>query len=217
MFATHGSRVVWSSAGQLLSAQADALLPSRAGRGLQLPPQLLGALVAQGTRLWLGPSFGLGLTRAGELSLAFLFAPTRRGLDDSLRLPALKGLLLRSRAAFTAERVWLLAALREGSRTVHRCLVLDARGALLAQAEAEADDGSWLGALPQVCAAGELLFAATDEGLVRLELRGDRILESRRFPDTAPFLDSETQLFAAGDRLLAVGRRRAVALALARG
>lgn len=217
VFATHGSRIVWSSAGQLLSAPVDALTPSRTGRGLQLPPLLLGEIVAQGTRLWLGPTFGVGLTHAGALSLAFLFTPTRRGLDDSLRLPALKGRLLRTRAAFTAERVWLLASLREGGRTVHRCLVLDGRGALLAQAEAEADDGSWLGALPQVCAAGELLFAATDEGLVRLELRGDRIAESRRFPDTAPFLDSETQLFAAGNQLLAVGRRRAVALALSQG
>jgi hypothetical protein len=97
---------------------------------------------------------------------------------------------------------------------VHRALLLDRSGALLAEAEAEEDDGSWLGRLPNLCAAGERLFAATDEGLVRLEARQGRIAPQRHFADTAPFIDRETQLFILPDGLLAVGARHARALRL---
>jgi hypothetical protein len=211
-FATHGSTVVWSSAGQLLSANANELGGARASSALQAPPLLIGDILPQGTRLWLGPDFGLGLTRAGELTRAFRFSPRRRGLDDSLRLPKMTGHLLRARCAFAAERGWLLLELLQGQRLVERCLLLDASGKLLAEAEAEANDGTWLGEFPQLCAVGAILFVATDGGLVRIEERAGHLVESRRFPDTAPFIDAATQLFIGSDTILAVTARCARSL-----
>lgn len=214
-FAAHGERLAWSSGGQLLSANASALTGS--ARGLQMPPLVLGSLLGQGTRLWLGPEFGLGLTRAGELTQAFSFAPERRGIDDSMKLPGgsyLGGHLLRSRCAFGKDRAWLLLALRQRQKTVHRCLLLNSRGTLLAEAEAEEDDGSWLGQFPNLCAVGELLFAATDDGLLRVQESKGHLGDLKRFPDTAPFVDRETQLFFSGAALLVVTARCARAMRL---
>jgi hypothetical protein len=214
-FAAQGERLVWSSGGQLLSAKVNQLIDS--DRGLQLPPLVLGSLLGQGTRLWLGPEFGLGLTRAGELTQAFTFAPERRGIDDSMKLPGgsyLGGHLLRTRCAFGKDRAWLLLAMRQQQKTVHRCLLLSSRGAVLAEAEAEEDDGSWLGQFPNLCAVGELLFAATDDGLLRVKANQGHLGDLKRFPDPAPFVDRETQLFFSGEALLAVTARCARELRL---
>ena len=42
-------------------------------------------------------------------------------------------------------------------------------------------------------------------GIVRVEPRGSALVETRRFPDTEPFVDPAPPLFAGSDGLLAVG------------
>jgi hypothetical protein len=53
-----------------------------------------------------------------------------------------------------------------------------------------------------------MLFSATDGGIVRLEVRAGAIQKTRDFPDTEPFVDAESRLFAGRRGLYVVGPRR---------
>jgi hypothetical protein len=73
--------------------------------------------------------------------------------------------------------------------------VVSEGGAVLGSAEADAGDGSWLGTLHGKCAALGFLLAATDAGIVRVEIQSGALCETRRFPDTEPFTSSACALF----------------------
>ena len=164
----------------------------------------IGDVLAGQTRFWVSPRFGFGLYRAGELSVAFVFNAAGGPLNDSVSLPPLRGELLDADCAFTEHRCWFMTATQEGGRTIHQCVVIRADGSLEAAARAEEHDGSWLGTLRGKCAAGDFLLAATDDGIVRVEPNGGRLVKTRDFPDTEPFVDAGCRLLAGNEGLYVV-------------
>jgi hypothetical protein len=202
-FASNGRHLYWTESGRLL----------RGGPG-RLAGELVGDVLEGQTRVWAGPSFGLGLYRASQLAVAFLFAAERRGINDSLCLPPLRGQLIDATCVLDDRRAWLLLALHTGGRTVHRCLVYSAAGSLEGTGEAEAGDGSWLGTLHGKCATRGSLLAATDSGIARIEPQGGALAAVRLFPDTEPFVDGASHLLPGADRLYVVGPRTITALSI---
>ena len=184
-------------------------------RSAALGPAPVGDVLAGQTRLWVGPTFGAGVYRAGGLSVAFLFDAERRGINDSVRLPWPAGRLVDATCTLSETHAWLLLATDTAGRLSHHCFALGRRGDLLAAATATAGDGSWLGALRGKCAAGSFLFAATDAGVVRVEHQGGAITTTREYPDTAPFLHSGSRLLVGRRGIYAVGGHTIVQLSLA--
>ena len=156
----------------------------------------LGEALAGQTLFWVGERFGFGFYRAGQVSVAFVFDAGRAGLKDTVRLPFLGGQLIDASCTFGGNRAWVLLASERAGRRVHQCVVVSAEGVVEAAAEADEGDGSWLGNLQGKCAAGASLLSATDSGLVRIELSQGALVETRRFPDTEPFLDQNSRLLA---------------------
>jgi hypothetical protein len=179
-----------------------------------LGPEFVGDVLAGQTRFWVGPAFGVGFYRAGEVSVAFVFDARRRGLNDAVKLPPLRGQLVDAAAYLARDRGWLLTATEDAGRTVHRCVVLRPDGTVEATTEADPGDGSWLGTLGGKCAAGGFLFAATDAGVVRVALDGGRFVTSE-FPDTEPFVDAGCRLLAGADGLYVVDRQEVRQLRMA--
>jgi hypothetical protein len=198
-FATNARHRYWAQGGALWRDGA-------------LGPERLGEVLEGQTRLFVGPRFGLGFHRAGSLRGAFVFDAERPGLKDGLTLPWPAGRLVDAEAVFEGAVCWLFLAEERGGRTVHHCVVLGVDGVTRASATAEAGDGSWLGTLRGKCAAGEALFAATDAGLVRVEVRQGRVEVVREFPDTEPFVDADSRLLLTRQGLVVVGRQEVTAL-----
>jgi hypothetical protein len=173
----------------------------------RLGPQTIGLVLAGQTRFWVGPAFGFGFYRAGDLSVAFIFDAERTGINDTVKLPAWSGRWLDTRCFFGEDRCWFFVARHDGRRTLHHCLVLRADGAPAAAAQAEAGDGSWLGTLDGKCAAGDFLLTVTDDGFVRLVVEQGQIRVAAEFPDTEPFVDSECRLLPTRKGLAVVGRQ----------
>jgi hypothetical protein len=192
-FAVTASARYWATGGQLL----------RDGR---LGPEVIGSVLAGHTVFWAGEEFGVGLSRAGRLSLGFVFDATRPGLQDGLSLGPLPGRLTRTACVFGRGCAFLFLALESAGRTVHRCLVLTPAGRTIASAEAEEGDGSWLGALGGAAAVGEALIAPTPRGLVRVEVTGDRLAVVRSFPATEPFVHEGCRLVIGGGALYVIDR-----------
>jgi hypothetical protein len=203
-FAANGRHRYWTAGGRLLRDDFSAL----GGASIEG----IGDVLSGQTRIWAGPAFGLGLYRASNLSVAFTFDAERRGINDTLRLPRLHGQLVDAACALDERRAWLLLALHHGGRISHLCLTCSRAGALEATAEATAGDGSWLGTLRGKCATQGLLLAATDAGIVRIEVRDGTLQKTREFPDTEPFVDAACQLLIGKDGVYVVGRSEITAL-----
>ena len=172
-------------------------------------PETIGEVLAGRTRLWLGESLGMGLYDAGSLLVAFLFDPERRGLNDSLSLPKVRGQLVSTACVPGPDRAWLRLTSSESGRLIHRVLLYDAAGALLGKAEAGEGEPEWpwLDAFASGCAAGAAVLVATDDGLVRVEASGGALGIAKAFPDTEPFVEAGSQLFAGSQGLFVIGRQ----------
>jgi hypothetical protein len=191
----------WVQGGELRRDAPSAWDPGASAR--------IGDVLSNQTRIFVGPAFGIGFYRAGLLARAFVFDAERLGINDELRLPPLAGALVEMSASLDAGRAWLFLALKHGGRVRHLCLVYSRAGELLASAEGEPGDGSWLSTLRGKCAAHGALFAATDGGVVRVEIEAGAVRKTRDFPDTEPFVDEQSQLLL-GARGLYVVRAREV-------
>ena len=171
-----------------------------------------GEVLSGQTRIWVGERLGFGFYRAGAVSVAFTWDTERRGIRDTLKLPWPSGQIVAADAAIDVDRVWFFLTYVRAGRTMNRCAVVSEGGALLGVAEAEAGDGSWLGSIAGKKAIGGALFAATDGGLVRVELGPGGPAEARRFPDTEPFVHEGARILAGPAGLWVVGSREVTAL-----
>jgi hypothetical protein len=205
-FASNGRHRYWTASGRLFRDASSAI------GGSSIDGEGIGDVLAGQTRIWAGPTFGLGLYRASNLSVAFTFDCERRGINDTLRLPPLQGQLVDAACALDERRAWLLLALHHGGRISHLCLTYSRAGVLEATAEATAGDGSWLGTLRGKCATQGMLLAATDAGIARIEVRDGALQKTREFPDTEPFVDAACQLLVGKDGVYVVGRSEITAL-----
>jgi H/ACA ribonucleoprotein complex subunit 3 len=193
-FDCNGKGIFWIDQGRLL----------RHGR---CGPECIGEVLAGQTRFWVGPLFGFGFYRAGDLSVAFVFDAARNGINDTVKLPAWRGQWLDSCCCFAGDRCWFFLARNDGCRTIHHCLVVRPDGSVEASAQAEPGDGSWLATLDGKCAAGDFLLAATDGGIVRVAADQGRVQVAAQFPDTEPFVDSDCRLFPVREGLAVISRQ----------
>ena len=224
--------IVWASGGRLLCWRDGS---AHASQG----PADLGAVLRGQTRLWLGDTLGFGLYRAGALTVGFVFDPERRGLNDRVELPAMRGRIENMSCTLGSDRVWLFWREHRQGREIARCALIAASGALLATAETsaansqadpeantdantdanpeanpEANTDAWLYSGHGVVAAGPYLFAPTDAGLVRIEADGNTLRATRSFPDTEPVVSASDRLLAGADGLYVIKPDRILRLTL---
>lgn len=198
VFDANAEHLYWLSAGKLM-------------RDDPLAPAYVGDVLAGQTLIWVGPKFGVGLYRAGELRVGFIFDATRRGLNDSVKLVPFTGEVLDSASLFSGERAWLLLATYENGRVVHRCIVLAPNGQVLASHQAEENDGTWLGSLHGKVAMSQakrhFLLSDHEDGLLRLEEQNGSIVTTATFPDTRGLIDPHANLLLDPNGILVVSQR----------
>lgn len=181
----------------------------------QLGPTFIGSVLQDQTKFWVGEKFGFGFYRAGSLSVAFVFDTRRQGINDGVKFPRITGELVDATCVFNndgnsqsrglSDLAWSFQSIKLGSKIVNRCFVVASTGQVIATAQADAGDPSWLGSIRGKAPMGNMLFAATDDGLVRIEIQSGTLSVTRNFPDTESFVDSETRLLVTKKGLVAVG------------
>ena len=186
-------RVIWLQGDQL---RCDDVHASR----------VFGEVIGGQTWFWVGEKFGFGFYRAGNLQVSFLFdAQNPRAINDSVKLPVIRGQLVDAHVVCDAFGVWVFLQTRAGGATINHCHRVTVTGQVEASAQAPAGDGSWLGEMRGKTHLAKMLFAATDEGLVRVETQAGQIVVTREYPDTEPFVNAGQRLFLTADGLWVVG------------
>jgi H/ACA ribonucleoprotein complex subunit 3 len=170
-------------------------------------PERIGEVLANQTLFWTGPKIGFGFYRAGQLCGYFVFDDKGKNLNDSIKLPLIRGQLIDSTCSFGGNRIWFFTSTREQNRTLNRCYLIDGKGNLLAQAKSPADEDNWLGKIRGHCAAGTFLLSPTDDGIIRVEQNGNQLAVTKEFTDTGRFVNSHCQLFPGGGGVMVVKSR----------
>jgi len=152
----------------------------------------IGGVLAGQTRAWTGARLGVGFYRAGGLTVGFVFRPDRRGLDDRVALPPIRGTLVHAGAAIADDRAWLSWITAFGGRLTTTVVAIAGDGTVLGSHASDGDD--WLAGIAGACAIGSALFVPTDDGVVRVEVDAGGVRVTRAFPDTRAAV-------AAGDAL----------------
>lgn len=169
--------------------------------------------VLQGQNLfWVGPTFGFGFYWAGRLRVGFVFDAKQRSINDSVKLPPMRGQVIDTACYFSKDRAWFLWNSQENGRRINQCVVIRPNGVIEGHAQAEADDGSWLGTIRGKCAIGNMLLCATDEGIVQVKHETGTIVVAKKFPDTEPFVSTDVSLFVDNQGSLYVIKRSEITL-----
>lgn len=202
MFDANSKHHYWISNGQLV-------------RDGQNGSFYIGDVLEGRTLFWVGERFGFGFYQAGQLSRSFVFTADGRGINDRVAVPTLPGQLIDATCVVGEKLAWFLARSQEEGRIINRCYVVDQHGAVIADEAVGDDDESWLASgIRGHFASGSSLFVATDEGIVRVEAGGGIIRVDQTFPDTQPFVDSNTKLLPGKGGVYAVNAREIYLLTL---
>lgn len=172
----------------------------------------IGNVLSGQTLFWVGPKFGFGFYRVGKMAVYFVFSAEWPQLNDSLKLPPLRGQLLDSTCFFTGELCWFLASTEEGGKIVNHCYVVSDKGELKAVYSAEKGTEDWLENIRGKQASGRSLLAATDDGIVRMDLDNGRIARKQEFPDTEQFVNTHSHLFPGPAGIYVVNRKNIILL-----
>ncbi|MCW5808945.1 MAG: hypothetical protein KIT31_41720, partial [Deltaproteobacteria bacterium] len=158
-------------------------------RRARLGPERIGAVLPNQTHAWANDRLGVGLYRAGGYAVGFAFRPDRGGLNDQVALPRIRGRLISADATIATDgnRAWLWLVTDAGTT----CVVVGADASVIAT---DTIDAPWLAGVAGACAAGPHLFVPTDDGIARIEVMRDAVVQTRVFAETAPLVGS-------GDRL----------------
>jgi len=171
-------------------------------------PEQIGSVMQNRSIFWVGEKFGFGFYQAGNLFVGFVFDAKKSGINDSVNLPPIKGQLLDYISYFSKDHCWFLLSVLENGKTINRCYVIDQKGNVIAQEEAEKNDDHWLGSIRGNYASANWLLIPTDDGIVRMEVSSGQIFQAATFPDTEPFVDSGIHLLAASDGLYLIKRSK---------
>lgn len=203
MFDTNAHGRYWLSTGRMLT---DVNMSSSVAT-----ERFIGQTLHNQTMFWCGESFGFGFYRASQLNEFFVFDSKHGILQDSLKVPPIKGRLLDATCEFSSNLCWFLSSFEVGGVITNRCVVLDKHGAVLGVIENE----PWLESLRGKVAIGNYLFVAGDEGIVRVECSNGSIGVTRSFPDAEPYVDANCQLFPGQNCLYVVTKNEIRSLTIA--
>jgi len=187
VFGTNSSKKFWIINGKLTTnAKVD---PSFT--------EIVGNVLANQTYFWVGETFGFGFYRAGEINISFVFDINQRIINDNVNLN-IKGQLIEANCYFAKEKCWFFYSVQKNRKIYNVCVLVNKNGKIETSLEAEDKDGTWLGdGIQGKCAVNDFLLSVTeDEGIVRIEQFGNTLIETKKFIDCKPFVNSHCQLFA---------------------
>lgn len=157
----------------------------------------IGSVLGGQTKFWVGSTMGCGYYHAGTMQVFFVFDPTRKGINDGVKVAPIPGQITDTHVVFAEHQAWMFITYLFKGVMMCRALVISKGGDVLATTETRADDESvaWLHGVHGAVAVGALLFVPTDDGVVRVEREGTNVREVKKFPDTEPFVNASSRLY----------------------
>ncbi|MGA7935359.1 MAG: hypothetical protein WCA35_17550 [Kovacikia sp.] len=207
LFDTNESAYYWITNGQLLRNN-----PPPTPQPPPHTPSYIGDVLPTQTRFWVGSHFGFGFYQAGDLKVAFVFDAHQPGINDRVQLPPWQGQLIQMGCALSDRYCWLFLHTQEQGQIYYQSVVIQSDGKICATAKATEQDETWLTKLGKgqmtnqspYFTINNFLLAATDEGIIRVEIQQNQLVHTTTFIDAEPFVDSSCRLLPATEGLYVI-------------
>jgi serine/threonine protein kinase len=173
----------------------------------KLGSEYIGDVLSDQTQFWLGDQFGFGFYRAGNLNVAFLFDAVTKGINDNIISPKIQGQIIDNTCYFSHKYCWFLISSQNQGEIINQVYVFDKNGTIIAQMEAKQSDNTWLNNIQGHCAFEHFLLVATDEGIIRIAINQNQLIQDKIFTDTEPFVNQNCRLFASNQGLYIVNQQ----------
>lgn len=171
----------------------------------KIAPEMISQVMRERTMFWVGEKLGAGFYQVGGMLIGFIFRPGEKGILDTLKMPIVNGQVLNARAVFGDKKVWFFFSFSKGSKLINYCSQYSASGVLEATCEVEDGEDHWLGTLNGKCSIGDVLYSVTDDGIARVNVENQQFAATHVFNDTKPFVNSDSQLYAANNGIYVWG------------
>lgn len=157
---------------------------------------VIGNCIENQTQIWIGETFGFGFYQAGQITIYFTFTEYRNSVNDSIKISSIKGQLLDSCCFFSNNMVWFFMIIEENGITINHCYVIDKYGKILSTYIEKQGGGNWLFNIRGKCTIGDnKLLIATDNGLIRIDVDNNKLIQTREFKGTDKYVNSMSHLF----------------------
>jgi hypothetical protein len=174
----------------------DGWLVMRGGEG----PARIGKVIDGQTFVRAGHGLGFGFYRVGRTAIAFVFQPGRPGFSD-VDLGPIDGRLVDVDAVFDAKHAAVSLLLERDGKRYGALYLIEAGGRVVGRRIGPADGDRILSSARGRCVVGGRIVAATEEGLVALDVdpATRTIVERTVFSDTEPFVSGGADLLPGPD------------------
>lgn len=187
------------NANDIFTASGDYLVRNNA--------DIWGSILQNQTWFKVGPAFGVGFYRVGQRTVYFVFDAEKAGIDDSVKLPPIRGKLLDADCVFNNDSALLSLSQIENGKVINVMNIISSDGKVKASAEAEADNSRILKSVGGKALAAGNVLCATDQGLVLAVSENNQIAEAKHFPDTDPFVSEDSEIYQAGNGVYVVSAK----------
>lgn len=167
----------------------------------------IGSVLWNQTMFWAGDQVGFGFYRFGQVPMGFTFKPESVCINDEVEMPQIIGKLIDAQCYFSGDCIWFFYTLSSNGIVTNHCHVFNSKGKTIARAEGQENDGTWLESIHGKCPSGKTIFSPSDNGLIRAKIDGDSIVEEIRFPDTEPFIKSNSKIYSSKHGLYVVDEK----------
>jgi hypothetical protein len=172
-----GTRPVCDANAQQIYWVENGIVYKANSLGLDYSPIRIGQTIVDNTLLWTGEKFTFGVYKAGAILQGFTFDEQSRVINDTVRLPFIKGEIIDAKAYLSDTVAWFMLATKDQSKYINHCIILDRQGTILMHISNELTDDVWLHHIKGKSAIGNYLFCPTDDGIMRIS---DRSWRTRR-------------------------------------
>jgi len=162
----------------------------------------VGDVLINQTMIWINNGKGFGFYQAHTIANAFMFNPAKRGMSD-VTIPRITGQLINANALFTKEHLWFFTQTQENGEMWYKTTIIDPRANTILREDKTKDPLYFEGAVT----AGNNVFLPSDHGIIRLS-----ISERKEFPDTEPFVNSDSKLLVAKGGLYVIDSHKIINL-----
>jgi len=183
VFAANGSHYYWVQSGELMKNGAFGA-------------ERIASVLSEKTFIWVGESFGFGISREAMFQLPFVFGVDSKGILEVKDFPKLPGRIIDAATTFTNELCWYFYKMEYRGTITTGCVVINRQGIVVANVVPDQTE-AWIQNIHGKSAFGNYLFSATDEGIVRLTLDQGMIINPKLFTATENLVDATSRLLVA--------------------